>query len=578
MEKKTEKKHTFIRLIKDIKKYYLFIFIAILGMLLMSGAQLISPLITRKLVSLITDKDPDIAGKALIMGGILLGLYLLQSFGQHLRSYFAHIAAWRYINDLRIKLYDHIQHMSLGFFHNRQTGELISRISTDTTNLEPLIAHAIPDITVNSIIFIGSAIVIFTINYKLALMSLCTVPVMAVLVYIYATKFRPRFKRAHEKMGGLVATLSDELSGVREISAFNKYEHEEAKVDNAANNHKDAILSALLGSAIFNPAILFASNLGLVAVIVFGGKLAGVGDIDAADIVAFMMYVAYFYQPITSLTQIFEQINTAMTAVERSYEILDTENEMKDGTFEMPKCSAKGDIEFKNVSFSYDDGKQVLKDLNFKLPAGKSLALVGPTGIGKTTITNLVARFYDVNEGEVLVDGVNVKEWKLESLRNQMSIVLQDVFLFTGTISENIAFGADDPTEEQIHDAGVLSNSDEFIKECENGYDTFIGERGVKLSGGQKQRLSIARAVLRNTPILILDEATAAVDTKTEKLIQDALDKLSINRTTIVVAHRLTTVKNCDYIAVIGEEGIQEIGTHEELLKKKGKYWELLNL
>ncbi len=581
MHEKSEKrknKHTFVRLFRDIKKYYPFLFLAVVGMLLMAGAQLASPLVTRKLVSLITDKDSEIARKALVMGLVLLGLYLLQSLGQYLKNYYAHVAAWNYINDFRKKIYDHIQYMSLGYFHDKQTGQLMSMVTTDTANLEPIIAHGIPEAVVNGIVFIGSAAVIFVINAKLALIALCTVPVSSVLVYIYATKFRPKFKKAHEKMGDLNATLQDELSGIREISAFYRQEQEYRKFSAASDRHSKAILSALFGSAILNPAILFASNLGLVAVIIFGGSLAAKGQLSAADIVAFLMYVGYFYQPITGLTQIFEQFNTAVTAVERSYEILDTENTINDGQYETENGTARGEVEFKNVTFSYNDGKEVLKNVSVKIPAGKSLALVGPTGIGKTTFASLLARFYDVNEGSILVDGVDVRDWKLSSLRGQMSMVLQDVFLFNGTISENIAFGSDEPEEARIREAGSLSNADEFINETEKGYDTYVGERGLRLSGGQKQRISIARAILRDMPILILDEATAAVDTKTEKLIQEALDRLSKNRTTIVIAHRLSTVRNCDMIAVMGENGIEELGTHDELVAKKGKYWEMLSL
>lgn len=575
--KLNKNKSVLIRIVKDIKKYYVYLFVTIFGMLLLSTSQLVCPLITRKIVNLISEGDPEIAKKAVTLGIILLVTYLLQAVGQYVRSYFAHVAAWSYIHEFRMKIYRKIQSMTLGYFHHKQTGQLMSRISTDTTNLEPLIAHAIPDIIVNGIVFIGSAIIIFLINWRLALVSFCMVPVTSVIVYFYATKFRPRFKVAHEKMGEFNAVLQDELSGIKEISAFNKQEAEAEKVEKVSQKHRDGILSALLGSAIFNPIILFASNIGLVLVIAFGGRLAGENMISAADIVAFMMYVAHFYQPLTSLTQIFEQLNTALTAAERSYEVLDQEPDISSGDFRMPMGTAKGEIEFKNVSFSYSETKEIIENLSFKLEAGKSLALVGPTGIGKTTIANLIARFYDVQEGEILVDGVNVKNWDIGSLRDQMSIVLQDVFLFNGTIAENIAFGLEGATDEQIRNAGKLSNADEFIESAENGYDTFVGERGLRLSGGQKQRISIARAVLRNMPILILDEATAAVDTKTEKLIQDALNKLSSDRTTIVIAHRLQTVKNCDIIIVLGENGIEEMGNHEELMKLRGKYWEMLN-
>lgn len=569
-------KSAFIRLVKDIKKYYGYLIVAVFGMLIVAASQLVSPLVTRKLVALITGNDANIAEKALRMGIFLLIIYALQAVGQFARNYFAHIAAWRYASDMRIKLYNHIQNMSMGFFADKQTGQLMSRITSDTTNLEPFIAHALPDIIVNGIVFIGSTIVIFVINARLALVSMCAVPITCVLVYIYATKFRPRFKIAHEKIGELNAVLQDELSGEREITAFNRQKHESEKVGKASVTHADAILSALKGSAIFNPVILFTSNIGLVIVIIVGGGMAGKLQITAADIVAFLMYVSYFYQPITGLTKIFEDINNALAAADRSFEILDTENNIVGGDFKPAPKSIKGKIEFRNVEFAYNDNNDVFRNLSFTVPAGKSLALVGPTGIGKTTIASLIARFYDVNDGEILIDDVNVKDYDLGALRDQMSMVLQDVFLFHGSVADNIAFGKVGATREEIEEAGRLANTDEFVLATENGYDTLVGERGMRLSGGQKQRISIARAILRDMPILILDEATAAVDTKTERLIQEALDRLSKNRTTIVIAHRLSTVRNCDIIAVLGETGIEEMGTHDELVALKGKYWELL--
>ena len=385
------------------------------------------------------------------------------------------------------------------------------------------------------------------------------------------------FKRSHEKMGDLNAELQDNLSGIKEIQVFNKQEDAAEKVREYSNGHKKYIMEALKRGAICHPIILFTNNIGMVIVIIVGGFLAAANEISAADIVAFSMYVSYFYQPILSLAQISEQANTAVTAAERSFEILEQESPVKDGNEILDVKNVNGCIEFKNVNFSYKKGFPVLNNVSVKVDAGKTLALVGPTGIGKTTFINLLTRFYDAESGEILIDGENIKKYTLNSLHDSMSLVLQDVFLFHGTIAENIAFGVPGATTEQIIDAAKAANAHEFIMETENGYDTLVGERGMRLSGGQKQRISIARAVLRQCPILILDEATAAVDTKTEKLIQQSLTELSRERTTILIAHRLSTVRNADIIAVVGENGISEIGTHAQLMESGGVYASLVN-
>ncbi len=574
-----KRRYPAIRLLRELRPYYGVMMLALAGMIFIGVAQLAVPYITRLLLKYISNSDPELPVKAVGLGLTLLGFYLLSAGGQFLRSYFSHVAAWGYIDGIRMKLYSHIQGMSMGFFQDKQTGQLLSRITADTSNIEPLVAHALPDFIVNGIIFIGTAILLFTINVKLAAMTLITIPVTVALAFIYATKFRPRFKQAHAKMGELNANIQDKLSGVREITSFNKQKECEESVGRTSKIHYKGIMSALKASAIMNPLILFNNNIGLVIVLIAGGILAWNGDVGAPDVVAFIMYVSYFYQPVIALAQIIEQFNTASTALERCYEILDTEDDIKDGPKSIPPASVKGEIEFHNVSFAYKKEEPVLKDVSIKVEPGKTLALVGPTGIGKTTMVNLLSRFYDVDQGQITIDGTDIRDLTLESLRNQISTVLQDVFLFHGTISENISFGSPDgpnTPKEKIEEAAKLANADEFIREFEDGYDTVVGERGMTLSGGQKQRISIARAILRDMPILVLDEATASVDTKTERLIRDALEKLCKGRTTVIVAHRLSTVRHADMIAVLGNCGIEELGTHEELMDKKGKYYSLV--
>ncbi len=563
---------TMLRLFKELKGYYRYLIAALAGMFAITAAQLITPMVTRKLIQMIELSDPTLAENALKLGLFLLILYAVQAFGQFSKSYFAHYAAWDFIHHFRLRIYNHIQGLSMGFFHDKQTGQLLSRITADTTNLEPLIAHAGPDLIANCGLFFGSAVILFFINVKLALFTLVTIPFTLICVYIYSKKVRPIFKKSHEKMGELNAQVQDKLQGMKEIQIFNKQAEAFQNLNEVSFGHRESILDALKKGAICNPLILFTNHIGVVIIIAAGGFLAASGKISASDIVAFTLYVSYFYQPMQALGQIFEQIHTATTAADRSFEILDTPSAITNGNY-TPKTPVQGEIQFKDVSFSYQkENPSVLQGLSVHLPAGKTLALVGPTGIGKTTFVNLLCRFYDVDTGEILLDGKNIKEYTLPSLHASMSLVLQDIFLFHGTIAENIAFGVPKASMEEIEKAAKIANAHEFIIETEKGYQTLVGERGMRLSGGQKQRISIARAVLRNSPILILDEATASVDTKTERLIQQSLDELSRGRTTILIAHRLSTVRKADIIAVMGENGIEEQGTHEELLKLGGKY------
>lgn len=563
---------TMLRLFKELKGYYRYLIAALAGMFAITAAQLITPMVTRKLIQMIELSDPTLAENALKLGLFLLILYAVQAFGQFSKSYFAHYAAWDFIHHFRLRIYNHIQGLSMGFFHDKQTGQLLSRITADTTNLEPLIAHAGPDLIANCGLFFGSAVILFFINVKLALFTLVTIPFTLICVYIYSKKVRPIFKKSHEKMGELNAQVQDKLQGMKEIQIFNKQAEAFQNLNEVSFGHRESILDALKKGAICNPLILFTNHIGVVIIIAAGGFLAASGKISASDIVAFTLYVSYFYQPMQALGQIFEQIHTATTAADRSFEILDTPSAITNGNY-TPKMPVQGEIQFKDVSFSYQkENPSVLQGLSVHLPAGKTLALVGPTGIGKTTFVNLLCRFYDVDTGEILLDGKNIKEYTLPSLHASMSLVLQDIFLFHGTIAENIAFGVPKASMEEIEKAAKIANAHEFIIETEKGYQTLVGERGMRLSGGQKQRISIARAVLRNSPILILDEATASVDTKTERLIQQSLDELSRGRTTILIAHRLSTVRKADIIAVMGENGIEEQGTHEELLKLGGKY------
>jgi ATP-binding cassette subfamily B protein/subfamily B ATP-binding cassette protein MsbA len=422
------------------------------------------------------------------------------------------------------------------------------------------------------------AVVLFSTNVQLALLTLIPIPFLLFGSWIFAKKVRPNFRAAQGNLAELNATLQDNISGMKEIQVFNQQRKEKDRVRVKAGSYAHAILHALKLSAIFHPTVEAVSSMGTVIVVLFGGLLALDGKLSVADIVGFMLYLNLFYQPISTLARVTEDLQQAMAGADRVFEVLDTEPDIKDRPDAVDITECKGEIVFDDVSFSYVGNVPVLQNISFRAEPGKMVALVGPTGVGKTTIISLIARFYDPDSGNIRLDGRELREITLSSLRNQISIVLQDIFLFNGTVAENIAYGSKDADMEEIIRAAKTARAHEFIMEMPEGYDTVIGERGLKLSGGQKQRLSIARAVLRNTPILILDEATAAVDVETEAKIQQAIQELTENRTIIVVAHRLSTVKKADTILVIEDGKIVESGNHSELYSYNGVYRHLCDI
>lgn len=503
---------------------------------------------------------------------ILVALYLSRIVFRFMSNYMAHKAAWYLVGDLRTKVYDKLAHMHLGYFHDKQTGDLMSRVVNDTRDFELLYAHMIPESITNIVTFLGVLIILLTINPKLALITCAPIPLILISGIIFAKKVRPFFRISQQKMGELNGKLQDNLSGTHEIQAFGREEYETGRVNEKNFEHVKAMLQALKVSAVFHPSVEFISSIGTVLVVAFGGYLAYAEGLQVEDIVAFLLYLSLFYQPITGLANLVENMQQSLSGAERVITILDAPNEIEDRPGAVDLTDVKGEITFEHVCFSYVEGIPVLNDVSFTCKPGEMLALVGPTGVGKTTITELLSRFYEPDSGQILIDGQDIQNITVKSLRQNISTVLQDTFLFNGTIAENISYARPEATMEEIKEAARAANIDQEIEAMPEGYNTVTGERGVKLSGGQKQRIAIARAILRRSPIIVLDEATAAVDVETEQKIRNAINSLAGKRTIIAIAHRLSTIRTAEQILVIEEGTVTERGTHDELVALGGEY------
>jgi ABC-type multidrug transport system fused ATPase/permease subunit len=565
------------KIYKGAKKYNAYIIFGTLCVLLYTALNLVSPMFIRQLVKLFgaDGLTEDSRGRIIQMGVILIAVYSARVVFRFCYNYFNHKAAWSYVGDLRVALYDHIQGLSIGYFSDKQTGQLLSRVISDAGTIEMLIAHAVPDTITNVLSFIGVNILLFSINPTLALLTCIPLPAVFLGGVFFVKRVRPNFRKAQKNIGELSGTLQDNLSGIKEIQIFNRRQTAREGVKKTSDKYTVAILRAIKISSVFHPAVEFFTSMGTVIVIVGGGLMAIGGRIDAADIVAFVLYLSMFYAPITTLSRVVEDYQNAMAGGERIFEVLDTDSRVKDAPTARPLVACAGNISFENVSFGYDEGQEVLKNICFEVKSGQMLAMAGATGVGKTTVISLLMRFYDVGGGSIKIDGLDIRDITLDSLREQMSIVLQDTFLFNGTIAENIAFAVRDASQAQIEDAAIRARIHEDILKMPDGYDTVVGERGTRLSGGQKQRLSIARAILRDSPILILDEATASVDVETELKIRQAIADIAKNRTIIVIAHRLSTIRQADNILVLENGAVAESGTHQTLIEAGGLYSKL---
>lgn len=564
-------------MIKRFAKYYkphigLFILDMVCA-LLISATDLVYPLVTRKFINnIIPNKQIDLIIR---IGIFLVALYIVRMLLEYIVGYYGHVLGVKMEYDMRKELFSHVEQLPFSFFDNTKTGKIMSRIVNDLNEISELAHHGPEDLFISTVMIIGSFVLLLKINVELTLITFTIIPFMIYFAMVYNSKMRKTFRKIRESLAEVNGKLEDSLSGIRVVKSFTNEEYEEEKFDEGNDSFKSLRMESVKYLGIFHGGINFFSNISTVVTLVAGGIFVSKDLISIGDLVAYLIYINQFLQPVKRLANFIEELQRGMAGFKRFTEIMDIEPDIVDKDNSINLENVKGNVEFSDVQFSYDEKRDVLSGVNLNVKKGETVALVGPSGAGKTTLCSLIPRFYEISNGSIKVDNVDIRDITIKSLRQNIGIVQQDVFLFSGTIKENIAYGKLDATYEEILGAAKEANADEFIMELQEGYDTYIGERGVKLSGGQKQRISIARMFLKNPPILILDEATSSLDSTSEAVIQNSIENLAKDRTTFIIAHRLGTIKKAKRIVVLTENGIEEEGTHSELMAKKGIYYTL---
>ena len=559
-------------------KFLLFsdLFFAVVGAMV----TLAIPLIVRYITNDVVYFSPQEAHHAILMLGILLVVLDLVEFGcNYYIAFLGHMMGAKMEADMRSDIFGHYQKLTFAFYDNQKVGHLLSRITSDLFDISELLHHGPEDVLISVIKIVGSFAILLNINARLTLVAFAFVPFMVVFAVYYNKKMKQAFSQNRAKIADINSQIEDSLSGIRVVKSFAN-EREELKKFNVGNdNFVKAKRTSYKYMGIYHSGLNAMTTLVTVGILVAGGSYLASGTVNVADLITFLLYIGNFTEPVKKLVNSAEQFQNGYTGFERFLEIMSIAPDITDKPDAIDVESLDGEIEFSDVSFHYEDNKdKVLNHINLKVKSGQYMALVGPSGVGKTTLCSLIPRFYEVSEGAILIDGIDIRDMRLADLRNNIGIVQQDVYLFAGTIMDNIRYGKPDAADEEVVMAAKRANAHEFIMAFPDGYDTDIGQRGVKLSGGQKQRLSIARVFLKNPPILIFDEATSALDNESEKVVQKSLEELAKNRTTFVIAHRLTTIRNAERILVLTENGIEEEGSHEELLAKKGVYEALYHM
>lgn len=556
--------------------FYSDLFFAILG----AAVTLVIPLIIRYITNEVVYFGPAEAKRAVVtLGAVLFGLIVLEVFCNFYIAYYGHIMGAKMEADMRRDIFGHYQKLTFAFYDNQKVGHLLSRITSDLFDISELLHHGPEDLVISVIKIVGSFAILLTVNVKLAFVMFAFIPVMVIFAFYYNGKMKRAFVRNREKIADINSQIEDSLAGIRVVKSFANENVEMKKFKAGNDNFVNAKKVSYRYMGIYNSGLGAMTTLVTVAVLTSGVGMMLSGSVALTDLITFLLYINNFTDPVKKLVSFTEQFQNGYSGFERFLEILAIAPDIADKPDAVSLEDVEGDIEFKNVSFHYEDtSEQVLNAINLKVKAGEYVALVGPSGVGKTTLLSLIPRFYEVSEGCILIDGTDIRNIRLESLRSQIGIVQQDVYLFAGNIMDNIRYGRPEASDAEVVRAAKRANAHEFIMNFPDGYDTDIGQRGVKLSGGQKQRLSIARVFLKNPPVLIFDEATSALDNESEQVVQRSLESLAKNRTTFVIAHRLTTIRNAEKILVLTEKGIAEQGTHEELLKQKGIYEALYHM
>jgi ABC-type multidrug transport system fused ATPase/permease subunit len=561
------------RLILLLSPYWKTIVISALLLVGRACLELVPPLIQREIIDeVITTRNLSYLG---IIITVLIGAYALNQLVQVGDNYVRHSLGEKFIFDFRVRLYAYLQKMSLSFFERTSTGELMSRVTNDLSALESFVTHGSALTAVDCMRLIGGATILFVLDWRLAALVMIPVPILALAFRHYNTKIRPVYRQVRARLGNINAKLQDNLSGIRVIQAFAREDIEYKRFSKESERYYRARVKGIRYWSIFFPAIKFFGAMGTVIVLGVGSIMVVKDQMSLGTLVAFIAYIASIYDPINRLTEVDNIFQEAIAAGERIFELLDETMEVKDAPDAIGLPVIQGKMVFDQVHFKYGSGDPVLHSVSFTMAPGEVVALVGPSGAGKTSIANLICRFYDPVKGHVSVDGYNLRNIKLTSLRRQVAVVLQDSFLFNNTVAENLHYGKPGATKHELIAAARAANAHDFIMQLPDGYDTEVGERGVKLSGGQKQRLALARAILADPRILILDEATSSVDAEAEYLIQQALERVLKGRTALVIAHRLSTIRNADKIIVLDRGRIAEVGNHTELMRRGGLYNQL---